>query len=135
MDDFCSREATDGIAIGAPGEDIDSRADAGGVVLFDTGIFFDEGIAVVPICRSVWVQQGARAPGHLEPGDRFGTQVATTGSGDLAVSAPGEDRVRNSLRDAGVVDLVALPEARPLREQMLITGAKANLRYAQLLSE
>jgi hypothetical protein len=135
VDNFCSKGATDGIAIGAPGEDIDSRTDAGGVVLFDTGIFSDEGIFVVPNCRSVWVQQGGRAPGHLEPGDRFGTQVATTGSGDLAISAPGEDRVRNSLRDAGVVDLVALPEARPLREQTLITGAKANLRYAQLLSE
>jgi hypothetical protein len=55
-------------------------------------------------------------------------------TGSLAVAGHGEDRGQNRIRDAGVVDFVRLPGARPLQEQALLSGSKADVRYGQLLS-
>ncbi len=132
--DFCRKDAPDGIAIGVPGQNIGPAAEAGAVVLFDTGIFDDEGTYVVPVCSSVWIQQGGRAPGSHEPGDRFGTHVSTSASGDLVIAAPGEDRGHHRIRDAGVIDFVHLPDPKPLNEQTLLGGSKAGVQCGKLWS-
>ena len=132
---FCGKEAPgEAVAIGVPGEDIGTAVDAGAVVLFDTGIYDDEGLRIDPVCSSVSIHQGSRAPGSLEPGDRFGTHVSTTASGDLAIAAPGEDRDRNRIRDAGVIDFVHLPGPKAVKEQTLVIGSKANAQYGTMWS-
>jgi hypothetical protein len=78
----------DGLAVGVPGEDIDSAADAGVVdVLGNSGGGLGGG------SRAQLTQ--ADAAGAVEPADRFGEALSVFGLGsdilpDLAVGAPGE---------------------------------------------
>jgi hypothetical protein len=133
----CGVDSTSGYAIGVPGEDRGSLRDNGRVVLFDSGYRGVEELSGHPgtgdpTCGPVSLQQGRGAPGTAEAGDRFGTQIATTPRGNLAISAPGEDRVRNTAKDAGVVDYVRMRRVGPISEETLVTGARAGLRYANL---
>jgi hypothetical protein len=78
------------------------------VVIFDSGLhtLSDEEESAAPRCGSIWVQQGARAPGRAERGDHLGTQVAITVSGDLMITAPDEDLTQNAV-DAGVISFLS----------------------------
>lgn len=77
--------------VGAPGEDISSRANAGVVTVYPT--------RPVRSGRSVEYRQGTRGvPGVPESGDRFG---ASLGGGGTAIGAPGEDV--GGIVDAGTV--------------------------------
>ncbi|MEU4091266.1 integrin-like protein [Streptomyces sp. NPDC026673] len=88
-------DGRDDLIAGAPGEAIGTRAAAGAAtVLFGgpTGLVdaYDEGHSVA------FNQNTARVPGAAEPGDAFGTAVATgdynhDGKADLAVGSPGEN--------------------------------------------
>jgi hypothetical protein len=132
----CGVDSTGGYAIGVPGEDRGSISDTGRLVLFDSGYAGVEGVAGPgtsdPTCGPVSLQQGRGAPGTAEAGDRFGTQVARTPRGNLAISAPGEDRLSNTVKDAGVVDYVRMRPVEPISEETLVTGARAGSRYATL---
>ncbi|GGT66211.1 MULTISPECIES: FG-GAP repeat protein [Streptomyces] len=79
------------VAIGAPGEDIGSVADAGTVTLLRGTPAGATGSGA----RS-WTQDSSSVPGAVERGDRFGTQVRlfdTDGDGrfGLLAAAPGEN--------------------------------------------
>ncbi len=79
------------LAIGLPGETINGRAAAGGVVvLYGTFDGLDTAGA------QLWNQAVPGVPGALEAGDGFGTSLAAgdfnnDGRDDLAVGSPGED--------------------------------------------
>ncbi|MFF5258968.1 FG-GAP and VCBS repeat-containing protein [Actinomadura viridis] len=79
------------VAVGAPGEDIGSTADAGAVtVLYGTATGLGTQNA------QIFGQNTAGVPGAEEPGDRFGTAVLLAklngdGRADLAAGVPGED--------------------------------------------
>lgn len=78
------------LVIGAPGEDIGSRADAGMVIVVRTPG------GTVSRSASRWHQDSAGIGGAAEPGDGFGTSLASgdfdaDGFADLAVGVPGED--------------------------------------------
>jgi hypothetical protein len=91
------------LAVGAPGEDVGRRSDAGAIsVLYGraTGMSSD---------RRVITQDTPGVAGFAEPGDQFGAAlVAGRFNGDvfwdLAVGAPGEDVGRD--RDAGAVTIL-----------------------------
>ncbi|MFB7982446.1 FG-GAP repeat domain-containing protein [Streptomyces vinaceus] len=82
------------LAIGAPGEDLGTTPDAGGVI-------YVSGSSAVSI--GIINQDTATAgavPDTAEPYDRFGTSIAATPT-HLAISAPGE--AQGSIVDAGAV--------------------------------
>ena len=87
------------LAVGVPGEDVGSAADAGAVVVLIAAGFYQ-----------LLTQGGATdmgsVPGASEAGDRFGTALASgdfdaNSADNLAVGAPGEDL--DGVGDAGVV--------------------------------
>jgi FG-GAP repeat len=90
------------LAVGAPGEDVGSIADAGAV-----NIFLTSGASGPPTTPSRTLTQG----GNAESGDRFGTALASGVFGrladflaeGLAVGAPGEDV--GAVADAGAVNV------------------------------
>jgi hypothetical protein len=89
------------LAVGAPGEDNGSVADAGGVNVLYGGA---SGVG----SRSQALSQGNGA-GQVESGDRFGEALSAgnlngDGYGDLEAGAPGEDGT--TLTDIGAVNLV-----------------------------
>ncbi len=96
------RSATDeSWAVGSPGEDIASIANAGSVTLRDrsTG-------------RGTSLQQGlAGIPGAVEAGDSFGDSLVDAGAGILAVGTPREDI--GAIADAGSVTLITLGCVNP----------------------
>ncbi|GAA3964583.1 FG-GAP repeat protein [Actinomadura viridis] len=79
------------VAVGAPGEDIESTADAGAVtVLYGTTTGLGTQNA------QIFGQNTAGVPGAEEPDDRFGTAVLLAklnadGRADLVIGVPGED--------------------------------------------
>ena len=96
------------LAVGVPGEDIGSAADAGMVQVFT-------GVTGTTLRQAQSLTQGSpHVPGGIEPGDRFGASVAVgrfadcvAGTNlDIAVGAPGE--ALGSRRDAGTVTLLPL---------------------------
>ena len=96
-----------GLAVGAPGEDVDGRTDAGSGHL---GRFDRDPEAVPRTFTGVAIDQ-SDAGGTVEFGDRFGSTVAITGayangSRRLAFGAPGEDV--GAIRDAGAVNLLRI---------------------------
>ncbi len=98
--DFDGNGAAD-IAIGVPGEDVDSANDVGGVHLIRSN-----GKALDPtVGPNVFLTQDSRGvPGTNESGDLIGAAMGTTdfdnnGAGDLLIGCPGEDLGR--ARDAG----------------------------------
>ncbi|MFI1867610.1 FG-GAP-like repeat-containing protein [Streptomyces jumonjinensis] len=79
------------IAVGAPGEDIDGRADAGAVVVLRGG---KNGIAATG--GKIFHQNTSGVPATAEKKDAFGTRTALVdfnrdGRADLVASAPEED--------------------------------------------
>jgi hypothetical protein len=129
----CRVDATGGYAIGAPGEDIGSFRDAGGAVLFDSGYIGGEGGGPEwrhPTCSTVWLRQGSGAHGAAEAGDQFGTQIARTRAGGLAISTPGEDWQGST--DAGAVNYIRIRPIQSLNVVTLASGARAGTRYAAL---
>ncbi|MFI7588624.1 hypothetical protein ACIB24_16255 [Spongisporangium articulatum] len=92
-------------AVGAPGEDLGSRTNAGAVTLFRAG---DGG----PPCSTRMLWQGHGLTGRAEPGDRTGATLGTM-NGDpeaeenrhdlLAVGVPGEDIEAKGVVDTGRV--------------------------------
>lgn len=87
-------------AVGAPGEDIGTRRDAGAVTLVQDIYFEDELVGVA------LDQDSAGVPGTAEAGDLYGRSVDTLRSGAtawIAVGAPGE--AIGSRKNAGLVQL------------------------------
>jgi hypothetical protein len=129
----CRVDARGGYAIGAPGEDLGGLADAGAVVLFDSGYNGTEGDQAGPrdaTCSSVSVRQGSGAHGVAEAGDQFGKQIATTRSGGLAISTPGEDWQGKT--DAGAVHCLRLRPIGSINVVTLSSGAQPGISYAAL---
>jgi hypothetical protein len=89
------------VAVGAPGEDIGSAVDAGGVTVFADQRSGWKAIAAL-------TQNTAHVPGVAETGDRFGHSLAMRPASnglaapELVVSAPYEDI--GSTKDAGTVE-------------------------------
>jgi hypothetical protein len=88
------------LAIGAPGEDVGSVADAGTVTVLER--------ADPALETNVFIQ-GAGIPGTAEAGDRFGAALAvgpldTGAEQDLAIGSPGEDV--GAAADAGAVTVL-----------------------------
>jgi hypothetical protein len=93
-------ETVDALAIGVPGRDVDGHSDAGRVVRVDS---WDLSIQKDPVV----IEQGGRATGAPEAGDRFGEVLALSPTGwgsQLYVGAPHEDI--GAEKDAGAVFLV-----------------------------
>ena len=87
------------VAVGAPGEDVGAKADAGAVNVF---LGNENGLPTSP-------NQTLTQGGSAEAGDRFGSTLATgffngdESRWDLAVGAPGEDV--GAVKDAGAVNV------------------------------
>ena len=93
------------LAVGAPGEAIGSRTDAGAVNVVAGGAAF-------PATASFWLAQADGIPGSAESGDQTGATIAigdidNDGVDDLVVGSPTEDI--GSRRDAGMVSVVYGP--------------------------
>lgn len=91
------------LAVGAPGEDLRGKADAGSVTL--ARISLTTGQPVGPV-RAV-DQDSAGVAGTAEAGDAFGAALSSTGPVDAStflVGSPGEDVGR--ARDAGMVQTI-----------------------------
>jgi FG-GAP repeat protein len=109
------------LAIGAPGEDVGGKANAGAVnVFYDYGS--GGGVQVVV--------QGPGTGGQPEPGDRFGASLSVgsfdtvdaRNSHDLAVGAPGEDV--GSVTDAGAINVLYGGASGLIgRDQLLVQGS------------
>jgi hypothetical protein len=114
-----SAGATD-LAIGAPGEDVDGKANAGAV-----NVFYSYGSGG----RVQVLVQGPRTGGQPERGDRFGASL-TRGSFDainaptnqeLVVGAPGEDV--GNVTDAGAINVLYGGASGLVgRDQLLVQG-------------
>ncbi len=76
------------VVVGAPNEDVGTKADAGSVTVVKD-VYFDEFPGSVSL-----TQDSAGVPGTAEAGDRFGRSLDTVrvgGTSRLAVGVPGED--------------------------------------------
>ena len=76
------------VVVGAPNEDVGTKADAGSVTVVKD-VYFDEFPGSVSL-----TQDSAGVPGTAESGDRFGRSLDTVrvgGTSRLAVGVPGED--------------------------------------------
>jgi len=88
------------VVVGAPNEDVGSKADAGSVTVVKD-VYFDEFPGSVSFS-----QDSPGVPGAAEAGDRFGRSLDTVRVGNttrLAVGVPGEDV--GSATNAGLVQL------------------------------
>jgi hypothetical protein len=94
------------LAIGVPGEDVGTVADAGAVnVLYGSA----SGLQAAAPDDQFWNQDSPSARGTAEAGDAFGSALAVgdfnnDGFGDLAIGVPTEDVV--SVADAGAVNVL-----------------------------
>jgi hypothetical protein len=94
----------DDLAIGVPGEDVNSTTDAGAVNVIYGG---PHGLSAAG--NQLWQQNSHAIEDVSEAGDEFGFALATGDLGrgaqaDLAVGAPGEDV--NATPDAGAVNVI-----------------------------
>jgi hypothetical protein len=123
----------DRIAVGAPGEDLRGKADAGSVTLFGSDS-----------CPATVLSQGKGLKGAAETGDRAGSTLTTlTGNPELEdarhdnllIGAPGEDITADgrTFRDAGRV-LVWGDGRSPARIFGSQWGDEVGLRYGSVLS-
>jgi hypothetical protein len=92
------------LAVGVPGEDVDSNTDAGAVNVIYGG---PHGLSAAG--NQLWQQNSHAIGDDSEAGDEFGFALATGdlgrgGQADLAVGAPGEDV--NAASDAGAVNVI-----------------------------
>jgi hypothetical protein len=97
------------LAVGAPGEDLGTDTDAGAVF-----VLFGSAAGITGAGGRLLTQA------NPEPGDGFGSALATVDGTDLAVGVPGEDV--GSAGGAGAVSLVDSPGSAP-SEQLLYQGA------------
>ncbi|MEW6583836.1 MAG: FG-GAP repeat protein, partial [Actinomycetota bacterium] len=95
------------LAIGAPNEDIGSKADAGAVTVLRSFGALDTQSA------KTWTQANAGIPGGAEAGDRFGASLSAANFGkgafaDLAIGVPLEDFTAGGVTraNAGVIDVL-----------------------------
>ncbi|MFD9440150.1 VCBS repeat-containing protein [Streptomyces sp. NPDC060006] len=90
------------VAVGAPGEDVDGKADAGALT-----VLRGSASGVTATGAKSWTQDSSGVPGSVEKGDRFGSAVRLSdttkdGRADLAVSAVGEAAPGESVRSGAV---------------------------------
>jgi hypothetical protein len=94
------------LAIGIPGEDIDGLIDAGAVQ-----VLFGSPNGLIAAGNQIWWQGTPGMLGQAEADDQFG-KVLAVGKfnfdeiADLAVGAPGEDLVANTVANAGAVNVI-----------------------------
>jgi plastocyanin len=99
-------DGADDLAVGAPGESIDSADEAGAVsVLYGAA----DGLQAVSPNDDMWHQNSAAVRGKVEVGDQFGSALAAgdfdgDGEDDLAVGTPGESI--DSADEAGAVSVL-----------------------------
>ena len=91
------------LAVGAPGEDLGTDADAGAAF-----ILFGSAAGITGAGGRLLTQA------NPEPGDGFGSSLAVVDGVDLAVGVPGEDV--GSANGAGAVSLLADPGSSPVAE-------------------
>ena len=96
-------DGRDDLAVGAPGQDLRGRADAGAVT-----VLYGSGAGIAP-SRSQQFSQFGKIKGKPQANDQFGSAVAAgdfngDGRDDLAVGVPGEDLPRGA--DAGQVNIL-----------------------------
>ena len=108
-----------GLMIGAPGEDLAGRADAGAVTMFEPENPSDVGTLI---------RQGAGGvPDALEAGDRFGASISNArGSVEVAIGVPGENV--GAIADAGLVTLAHIgcdPDSTEFERDVVVLGARA----------
>jgi len=95
----------DDLAVGAPGEDVDSNSAAGAVSIIYS--YIDE----FSPAAQLYNQDSTGIKGTAEADDRFGSSLAVgdfngDGIDDLAIGVPGEDIDDNSEDDAGLVNII-----------------------------
>ncbi len=111
-----NNDGVDDLAIGAPGEAIGDTRGAGmiHVVYGSRGRFSDPnfgGLKTGGKVNEIGIHQNTKdVPGGAEAGDRFGAALAAgdvngDGVDDLIVGIPGEDLVKNSVKNAGAVQI------------------------------
>ncbi|MFI1281514.1 integrin alpha [Streptomyces sp. NPDC020858] len=124
------------LALGVPGEDLDTTVDAGAVQVFklDTAGAYTE---------LNWIHQNvANVGGESEPGDRFGQRVAafntepnatsTAANVRLAVGVPGEDSV-SGLADRGMVHMFGMLGPPGDSDKLLEPGSEIKTPSAERL--
>ena len=99
-------DGRDDLAVGAPGEDVDSRTDAGAV-----SVLSGTAAGLTAAGDQLWTQDTSEVKGAAESYDRFGWALAAAdfnggGRDDLAIGAPGEDLAGGADRDAGTVHVL-----------------------------
>jgi len=96
----------DDLAIGVPGEDIGSIADAGAVNVINGTVY-----GLRSTGSSLWHQNTESVEGIAEAYDRFGSALAAgdfngDGADDLAIGVPYEDDDATGLYDVGAVNVI-----------------------------
>ncbi len=92
------------LAVGVPGEDVGTVADAGAV-----NVIYGGPTGLTAAGNQLWTQDSEGIKGTQEPGDEFGFSLAAAdfdrdGFADLAVGVPGEDV--GTVLDAGAVNVI-----------------------------
>lgn len=85
-------DGRDDLAIGVPGETINSQSSAGAV-----NVLYGSNAGLTEVGDQQWSQNSTNVPGSAELGDGFGTSLAVgdfngDGRDDLAIGSPGEDK-------------------------------------------
>jgi hypothetical protein len=130
------------VVIGAPFDDVSSKADAGSAFLYGTGAtglfgFFG------PVSAKAYSQNTANIPGNAEPDDRFAAAVSlldvdSDGSIDLVAGAPYEGL--GSATRAGAVyvirDAATSPSAKVFTQDTsgIVGTAESSDRFGTSLS-
>ncbi|WP_405544860.1 VCBS repeat-containing protein [Streptomyces goshikiensis] len=115
------------LAVGIPGEDLSTGADAGAVQVFRLN-------AAGAYTELAWIDQNvADVGGAAEPGDHFGQRVAafntaptstsTAANVRLAVGVPGEDAA-NGVVDRGIVQMFPMVGAPGASDKILEPGSE-----------
>ena len=87
------------LAVGVPGEDVGTVADAGAV-----NVIYGGPTGLTAAGNQLWTQDSEGIKGTQEPGDEFGFSLAAAdfdrdGFADLAVGVPGEDVGRSWMQE------------------------------------
>jgi hypothetical protein len=119
----------DDLAVGAPGEDLGADVDAGAAF-----ILFGSAAGITGAGSRLLTQTNA------EPGDAFGSALASVDSTDLAIGVPGEDI--GAVADAGILDVLYATDAglggggsEQLTQQDAAGAVEPGDRFGEALSE